>query len=204
LRSKASHRRDLVFPDGNNLGDGDFARASSFQHLGLEFCSDGRVRLPKAKVQKLERLFRRVFRIALRESRESDDPERRLSVLVAAARDALEKGIKSVAIIDYYLKHVDDERQLQLIDRWVAEEALSQALQKGHTKGNFRTVSFGRLRAMGLPSLRHRRRLLQHGGLKRPIVVLMPVSEDRAKGRRLPGRKAFSPSLKAAACTSAP
>jgi hypothetical protein len=201
LRSKASHRRDLMFPGGNG-GHDRFAAASSFQHLGLEFCSDGRVRLPRAKVQKLQRLFRRAFRRALREVPKGSHPEERLSVLVAAARDVLERGIKAVAIIDYYLKHVDDERQLQLIDRWIAEEVLAQALQNGHTKGNFRMVSFRRLRALGLPSLRHRRRLLRHGWIKRPIVVLAPTQDDRAMGRRLSGREAFSPGLKAAAYAS--
>ena len=75
----------------------------------------------------------------------------------------LEKTQSQVAIIDYYLKHVTDTKQLQLLDRWLAEEVLATALNTGHKKGNFAKISFQELRAMGLPSLSHRRLLLLHG-----------------------------------------
>ena len=61
------------------------------------------------------------------------------------------------------LKHIDDEAQLKELDRWLAEEILARALGTGHKKGNFRYISFKQLREMGLPSLRHRRRLILHG-----------------------------------------
>ena len=75
----------------------------------------------------------------------------------------LENTQSQVAIIDYYLKHINDIQQLQLLDRWLAEEVLSIALNTGHKKGNFAKISFSELRAMGLPSLVHRRNLLLHG-----------------------------------------
>ena len=47
---------------------------------------------------------------------------------------AFEQGVRNVAILDYYLKHVDDEAQLRRLDRWLAEEVLSHVFG-GHRKG---------------------------------------------------------------------
>ena len=62
--------------------------------------------------------------------------------------------------------HTTDEKQYKLLDTWLAEEIISLALGTGHKKGNFRKVPFNKLRKMGLLSLVHRRRLLQHGHIK--------------------------------------
>ena len=48
------------------------------------------------------------------------------------AKDVLEHGDRSIAIIDYYLKHVDDEEQLRRLDRWLAEAVLAIAFDNGH------------------------------------------------------------------------
>ena len=127
------------------------------------------------------------------------DPLKRAQLAVDVARTVVEDGFRSVAIVDYYLKHVDDEGQLRLLDRWLAEEILALAFQNGHRKGNFRRLPFRRLRQMGLPSLRHRRRLLRHGHLKSSFFRLRTDRLLERERRRLPGRKAFSPSLEAAA-----
>ena len=87
-----------------------------------------------------------------------------------------------------------------MIDRWLAEEVLCLAFQNGHRKGNFRGIPFSQLRELGLPSLRHRRRLLCHGQLESPFFQLRNeriVEQERR--RRLSGRKAFSPGLEAVA-----
>ena len=117
---------------------------------------------------------------------------------VGVARDVVERGFRSVAIIDYYLKHVDDEEQLRRWDRWLAEEVLALAFQNGHKKGNFRRLSFAQLRAMGLPSLRHRHRLLRHGQLKSSFFVLRTERLIDAERGRLPGHARRSRSCDAA------
>jgi hypothetical protein len=75
-----------------------------------------------------------------------------------------------VAILDYYLKHVNDEAQLRCLDRWLAEEVLSRVFG-GHRKSHFRRLGFDRLRGMGLPSLVHRRRLIRRGKIESPLFI---------------------------------
>jgi hypothetical protein len=85
-----------------------------------------------------------------------------------------------VAIVDYYLRHVEDEGQLRLLDRWLAEEVLCLALGGGHKRGHFGVLSFRELRAMGLPSLVHRRRLIRHGRIESPFFVWKQRQSVRA------------------------
>ena len=213
LRSKASHELDLVLGVVERVR-ADFKPARSFQHLGLEFRADGSVGLPRAKWRKLRGLFRRRFEEAREQLQTIRDPLLRVTHLVAIARNVVEQGYGSTAIVDYYLKHVDDEDQLRLLDRWLAEEVLARAFGTGHRKGNFRRMSFGRLRALGLPSLLHRRRLLNHRKLESRFFSYM-VAERQSAGRvarvspradregqgGLPGRKTLSPRLEAAVNT---
>ena len=107
---------------------------------------------------------------------------------VDIARGVVERGLRSVGIIDYYLKHVDDQAQLRRLDRWLAEEVLALALRNGHKKGNFRHLPFARLRQMGLPSLVHRHRLLRHGRLRSSFFVLRTERLIETERGRLPGR----------------
>ena len=58
--------------------------------------------------------------------------------------EVVARGVRNVAILDYYLKHVNDERQLRLLDRWLAETVLGAAFG-GHKKGHFRKISFQQL-----------------------------------------------------------
>ncbi|HEU4785951.1 MAG TPA: RNA-directed DNA polymerase, partial [Gemmatimonadaceae bacterium] len=214
LRSKASHELDLVLGGVDRLHTG-LTPAGKFQHLGLEYRADGSVGLPAAKWRKLRSLFRRRFEEARGELRAFPDPIERLRHLVAIARNVMEQGFGSTAIVDYYLKHVDDENQLRLLDRWLADEVLARGFGTGHRKGNFRRVSFRQLRTLGLPSLRHRRRLLQHQKLESRFFTYMvaarqsadrfarvsPIMDGEGRGR-LPGRKTLSPRLEAAVNTS--
>jgi hypothetical protein len=140
-----------------------FAALPGLKHLGIYFQPDGTVSLALDKQRKICRMFRSSFTRCRRRLKKITDAKKRAARLCTAARNMLEKTQSQVAIIDYYLKHVSDTRQLQLLDRWLAEEVLSVALDTGHKKGNFAKISFKELRAMGLPSLVHRRLLLLHG-----------------------------------------
>ncbi|MCP4192280.1 MAG: hypothetical protein GY768_16840 [Planctomycetaceae bacterium] len=211
LKSKLSHQLDFSFrstphngrpTNSNEAVESEFPDRVDFRHLGLEFRRDNSIGLSRDKLRKI----RNLFRFALRRSKHKFErighqPEQRAEHAIAVCRRVIGDGLRSVAIIDYYLKHVDDEKQLRLLDRWLAEEVLSQAFQNGHRKGNFRKLPFSKLREMGLPSLRHRRRLLNHGHLKASFFVLRTrwlIEQERG---RLPSRKAFSPCLEAAATT---
>jgi hypothetical protein len=107
------------------------------------------------------------------------DPFERARVLVDIAAATIEKGVRNVAIVDHYLKHVEDEAQLRLLDRWLAEEVL-YAVFGGHKKGHFRRISFAQLRAMGFPSLVHRHRMILSRRIESPFFVWQREKATRA------------------------
>lgn len=198
LESKSSHHLDLAF-SRCDMKDETFESTNRFRHLGLEFGADGKVRLSRDKARKVRNLFRYAFRRYRRKFDRCRSAESRAQLAIDISIKVLEGGMRPVAIIDYYLKHCDDEQQLRLLDRWLAEETLALALRRGHRKSNFRVISFKRLREMGLPSLRHRRRLLRHGKVRSSFFQMRTERIREREMKRLPGRKAFSPNLEAVA-----
>jgi retron-type reverse transcriptase len=202
LKTKESHRADLLLTNEPS-SDIAFPAARGFRHLGLLFRTGGGIALSRDKLRKIQNLFRFAFRRSRRWKRETDALTRAL-VLITIAGETVEKGIRNVAILDYYLKHVSDEEQLRLLDRWLAEEVLS-AVFGGHKKGHFGRISFQRLRAMGLPSLLHRRRMILRGKIESPFFIWQREKATRAfrgtvaKLCRSAGETAFSPFPEAAA-----
>ncbi len=177
LDSKPSHALDLVF-DGQGAG---FLPAHKFRYLGLEYRRDGSVGLSRDKFRKICNLFRYAFRRKRGRFRRLRNPLARARLAVELARQTVSAGIRNVAIIDYYLRHVSDEAQLRQLDRWLAEEVLSAAFGGGHKRGFFRRLPFAQLRAMGLPSLVHRRRLLQHGHVKSSFFIWKKCQADKCR-----------------------
>jgi hypothetical protein len=203
LRSKASHEENLLL-SRCGASAANFSAASRIRHLGLEFCADGAVRLSRDKCRKISNVFRYAFRRKRAKLARIHDPRKRAEFAIATARHALEQSVRNVAIVDYYLKHVSDESQLRLLDRWLAEEVLSIAFKGGHRKSYFRQLPFRSLRAMGLPSLVHRRRQIRHGQMAAPFFVWKSYQtqkssrETAAKLRpQIAGAVAFSPSPEA-------
>ena len=183
--------------------DPTFTPASEFRHLGLLFRADGTVALSRDKLRKIQNLFRFAFRRGRRRWKKIADPQQKAVALIALAVEAIDKGLRNVAILDYYLKHVSDHEQLRLLDRWLAEEVLASVFG-GHKKGHFRRISFARLRQMGLPSLVHRQRLIRRGEIESPFFIWQKERSTQAfRGTvarlRRPMRPAFSPVPKAAA-----
>jgi hypothetical protein len=174
LGMKASHSRDLALSAARQpqaqCNDPAFTPATEFRHLGLLFRADGTVALSRDKLRKIQNLFRFAFRRGRRRWKKISDPQQRAAGLIALAAEAIDKGLRNVAILDYYLKHVDDHEQLRLLDRWLAEEVLASVFG-GHKKGHFRRISFARLRQMGLPSLVHRQRLIRRGEIESPFFI---------------------------------
>jgi hypothetical protein len=178
LTTKASHQLDLLVTS-SPASDLRFDVVSEFRHLGLLFRSGGEVALSRDKRRKIQNLFRFAFRRARRRWRRITDPRERARTLVAIAAETIEKGVRNVAILDYYLKHVSDDSQLPQLDRWLAEEVLSLVFG-GHKKGHFRKISFEQLREMGLPSLLHRRRLILSGRVESPFFIWQRQKATRA------------------------
>jgi len=178
LRFKSSLQADLLL-SASPATDAVFAITQEFRHLGLLFRAGGGVALSRDKSRKIQNLFRFAFRRARRRWKKLADPQARAQALVDVAQESIEQGVRNVAILDYYLKHVDDEGQLGRLDRWLAEEVLSHVFG-GHRKGHFRHLGFDRLRAMGLPSLVHRRRLIRRGCIESPFFVWQRQKITRA------------------------
>ena len=174
LGTKASHSMDLALSatprSQSQPDDPTFAAAAEFRHLGLLFRADGTAALSRDKLRKIQNLFRFAFRRGRRRWKKITDSQQKAAALVALAAEAIDKGLRNVAILDYYLKHVSDHEQLRLLDRWLAEEVLASVFG-GHKKGHFRRISFARLRQMGLPSLVHRQRLIRRGEIESPFFI---------------------------------
>jgi len=203
LRGKSSHEQNLLLSRNPSIAEG-FEPATRIRHLGLEFIADGSVRLSRDKCRKICNLFRFAFRRRRAKLARIADPRKRAQFAIEAAQQALTKSVRNVAIVDYYLKHVSDEAQLRLLDRWLAEEVLSLAFGGGHRKNYFRLLPYRSLRAMGLPSLVHRRRQIQHGQIAAPFFVwkqYQTQKSSRETAARLRPRSAaaaaFSPSPEA-------
>jgi hypothetical protein len=127
----------------------------------------------------MQNLFRFAFRRSRRRWRKIADPRERARTLAAIASQTVGRGVRNVAILDYYLKHVTDVSQLESLDRWLAEEVLSLVFG-GHKKGNFAKIGFQELREFGLPSLAHRQRLIRHGKIESPFFIWQQQKADRA------------------------
>jgi hypothetical protein len=178
LETKPSHEADLrLSPEWSD--DQIFKPVEQFRHLGLQFQNGGEVSLSRDKRRKIQNLFRFAFRRKRRTWKRIIDPKERARTLAAIASDTVQEGVRNVAIIDYYLKHVTEVAQLRLLDRWLAEEVLSLVFG-GHKKGHFAKLSFETLRELGLPSLVHRQRLIVHGRTKSPFFIWQEQKSSRA------------------------
>jgi retron-type reverse transcriptase len=161
LKLKPSHSEDFSFDDHET-----FEKVRKFKYLGLEYTTDGLVRLSVEKQRKIMNLFKKETKSKKAAMRKVKTVDEKLAIIVPAINDVIKDRIRSAAIIDYYLKHVTDELQLKNMDRLLAERVISSITGKPFRKGHFRIVSYGKLRELGMPSLVHRARLHQHGHLK--------------------------------------
>jgi hypothetical protein len=181
LTSKASHAQDFVFAATAD-GKSDLPVVSRFRHLGLEYRVGGSVGLSRDKFRKICNRFRFSFRRNRRRFDRLRDARARARLAIELAQRTIDAGVRNVAIIDYYLRHVNDEEQLRRLDRWLAEAVLSIAVGGGHKRGFFRQIPFRELRRMGLPSLRHRRRLILHRRIASSFFIWQ--DQQRRRGRR--------------------
>ncbi len=205
LSTKASHEQNLVLSARSQELDGRFHPIPALRHLGLQFERDGHVSLSRDKQRKIQNLFRFAFRRSRRKWSKICDVRERARTLAGIASETIDRGVRNVAILDYYLRHVTDVPQLRMLDRWLAEEILSLVF-RGHKKGHFAKISFQELREFGLPSLVHRHRMIRHQKINSPFFIWQQQKIDRAfKGtvanrtRAMGAVSDFSPSPEAAA-----
>jgi hypothetical protein len=205
LTTKASHEVDLLLSELPATSHPPFQQAAAIRHLGLQFEPGGSVSLSRDKRRKIQNLFRFAFRRTSRRWMKISDPHERARTLIAIASQTVERGVRNVAIIDYYLRHVTDGHQLRLLDRWLGEEILSRVFG-GHKKGNFAKISYQELRRNGLLSLVHRQRLIRHRKIESPFFIWQQAKAERAFQGTVASRKRatnalsdFSPCPEAAA-----
>ncbi len=168
-------------------GEDDFIKVNSLKFLGIEF-NKTHVRLPIEKRRKIINFFKYAINRCVDRTKKISDINERLCRIIKVCQDVLEERIRSVAIIDYYLNHVNDEEQLKSMDRQLAEMVISAALRKKFKKSHFSIIGYDKLRKLGLESLLHRSRRLRHGDLKIPFISLynkyyIKQYEERLKKR---------------------
>lgn len=205
LATKASHKADLALTEEFANTESGFQQTVAFRHLGLQFGCAGSVSLSRDKQRKIQNLFRFAFRRSRRRWKKLADPRERARTLIAIACQTIDRGVRNVAILDYYLKHTNESSQLRLLDRWLAEEILSLVFG-GHKRGHFAKITYQELRQLGLPSLVHRQRMILHRKIDSPFFIWQQQKADGAfKGtvasrmRASCGAADFSPCPEAAA-----
>jgi len=179
LSFKPKHHHNWVYAS-NSPSDLCFSPIDRFKHLGLEFRAKGPHGLSKDKLRKIRNLFSFSFRRQQNQWKKLTDPEAKTRFLIRESRRVVFEGLRSVAILDYYLDHTADEAQLRELDRWLALEILATVFESGHKKGLFARVSFNKLRNWGLPSLCHRSRELRHGHIKKSFFFWKKPLSSRA------------------------
>jgi len=162
LSYKPSHLLNYSF----NANHEKFNNVNSFKHLGLLFKSDHKIGIAREKVRKILNIFKRAIKRKEGAISRYKTPISKAKLIIDQINTTINDNIRPVAVIDYYLKHMTDEKQLRDIDRMVAELVLATATDRGYKKSNFKIIPYKKLREMGLISLCHRKRLLQHGHLK--------------------------------------
>lgn len=196
LQFKDSHKRNLCFTQSRKI-DVPFESVDRFKFLGLEFRANGVHGLSKDKLEKIRKRFRLALKKRESAFKKLNTVEARAGLAIRILRETMEKSIRNVALIDYYLKHTQDELQLKDLDLWLALEVLFYSFQKGHKKGLFRRLSFNTMRAMGLPSFLHRSRLLRHQKIESSFFVWKSYQLSKKSRRKkwLPGKSdlPFSP-----------
>ena len=177
LKTKPTHCLNMAFEDHPS-----FTKIERFRHLGLEFTKEGVVRLSVDKQRKVVNFFERALDAAKTKIGRERDLPAKVTMAVEVANSVIQDRIRSVAIVDYYLKHVSDEIQLKMMDRLIAERVISCVLSKKFRNKDYQTIPFKMLRDAGLMSLLHRHRLFKHQHLR---ISFMSMRNDLLIKRRI-------------------
>jgi len=179
LTLKASHSLNLCFND-----DTEFTKVDNVSFLGLSFDNKSNVRLGVEKQRKILGLFKKCLK-RYKNYINKSNREERLRLVIQLVNDTALSRIRSAAIIDYYLQHINDELQLKNLDMLIAQLVISTTLQKPFRNKDFNTIRYKQLRKLGLISLLHRNRLLRQGHLRINFLNLF----DAIRLKRIEDRK---------------
>lgn len=174
LDNKETHKLNVAFVKHHQ-----FELVNKFKYLGIEYNNQNITRLSLEKQRKIANLFRRELSKNANRLQRLCMPDR-VRETVCVANGVIHNRIRSVAIIDYYLKHVDDEVQLAQLDLLIAKMIISTVLGKRFRQRDFSVVPYKSLRQYGLVSLVHRRRLHRHGKI---IVNFLDLHNDIIQSR---------------------
>lgn len=177
LISKASHTKNLILST-SKTADEVFEYTTKIKHLGLEYRADKSIGLSRDKQRKIVNLVKRSINKHARKKWSKLPLQARTMKYIGLANRGILESLKSVSIVDYYLKHVTDENQLRLIDRYIAETVLAETTKRGYKKSNFSIVSYETLRKWGLLSLVHRQKLLRHGHIESDFFTLRNKAKE--------------------------
>lgn len=154
LKQKESHKVDVQL-----IGN------KAVHFLGLDFNSNN-TSLSIEKERKIINIFRRNLQYRKRDIDTAASLSSKIAIAVDAVNEMLLQRIRSVSIIDYYLKHINDEQQLKRMDMKITELVISIVLGKPFRRRDFAKIPYYTLRRANLPSLLHRHRLIHHGHLQ--------------------------------------
>lgn len=167
LKLKPSHKLNLSWEKHDK-----FEQVDRFKHLGLEFTKE-KTRFSIEKQRKIINFVKRELKDnKWKILKKKGGLDARVKFAIECVNNVLERRVRSVAIIDYYLKHSSDEKQLKDMDRIITEMVISAVIGKPFKQKMFKKISYKKLRDMGLPSLLHRSRLLRHGHIKTNFLDL--------------------------------
>jgi hypothetical protein len=150
----------------------DFITVNRLSYLGIEYWNNGVMRLPIEKRRKLINIVKSVIvsqKYALKRIRQ---PHARARYLSAEITRQLKSRIRNAAIVDYFLANVNDEDQLESMDRQISELIIAACTGKKFRLRHYKLIPYALLRRSGLMSLLHRSRLLRSREIKLDFLSL--------------------------------
>lgn len=149
-----------------------FVYSNRLSYLGIEYWSNGVVRLPLEKRKKIINLVKAVITSKIYAIKKIRHHRGRAALLSRTITECLRSRIRSAAIIDYFLTHVEDEEQLKSMDRQISELIISASLGRNFRLAHYKLIPYSFLRKSGLISLLHRNRLLRSKEIKFSFLSL--------------------------------
>jgi hypothetical protein len=149
-----------------------FLKVTKIGHLGLEYTERGVIRLPIEKRRKIMNMFKRAINANKSKIKKAKTIEDKIILCTSIINDICKKRIRNAAIIDYYLKHIDDDQQLIDMDREIVEYMIGVILIKKFRQRDYKKVPYGTFREAGLVCLLHRSRLLRSNKIKLSFLSL--------------------------------
>lgn len=149
-----------------------FELVNRLSYLGVEYWSNGIIRLPIEKRRKIINIIKSVISSKVYALNKIRSPKGRARLLCEEITKCLKSRIRNAAIIDYFLAYVEDESQLESMDRQISELIIAACTGRKFRLAHYKIVPYAFLRKNGLMSLLHRSRLLRSKEIKFSFLAL--------------------------------